>query len=99
MAINNREIVPDCKLANCRHLIDTGKCLDECLKRYRAELGLRAEAKWKHRAEHNDFIWAECSNCGFREETRKVVYKGCSDTEYVDVKWKYCPMCGKSMGV
>ena len=55
------------------------------------------EAYWKHRGAHNDYIWAECSNCGFREENWKVVKLGKSDTDYVDVKWSYCPKCGSIM--
>lgn len=59
----------------------------------------KAEAKWKHRAEHNDFIWCECSNCGFRVEAYKAVVSEGRDTNYVAVKYNYCPICGKSMGV
>lgn len=55
------------------------------------------EAYWQHRGAHNDYIWAECSNCGFREENWKVVKLGKSDTDYVDVKWSYCPKCGAKM--
>lgn len=99
MAMNDREIVPRCKLAPCAYLLFTGKCLNECLKIYHAELGIKGEARWKPRAKHNDFIWAECSNCGFREEARKVVQKGESDTDYIRAKYMFCPMCGKSMGV
>jgi ribosomal protein L33 len=93
--INSHEVVPDCRQANCRHQLDTGKCLDECLKRYR---GIN-KAKWKHRGAYNDFIWAECSNCGFRVENYKAVKTGRSDTDYVEVKYKFCPMCGKPMEV
>lgn len=96
--INSHEVVSDCRHANCRHLLDTGKCLDECLKRYRSELGIN-KAKWKHRGAYNDFIWAECSNCGFRVENYKAVKTGHSDTDYVEVKYKFCPMCGKPMEV
>lgn len=81
----------------CNQIAITGSCVG-CAMKYR-KADEAPEAKWKHRAEHNDFIWAECSNCGFREEAWKVVYKGKSDREYIDVKWKYCPMCGKRMGV
>ena len=78
----------------------TGKCAKQCFDKYHKELGIKpTTARWKHRAEHNDFIWAECSNCGFREEAWKVVHIGRSDREYVGVKYKFCPMCGKPMGV
>ena len=56
-------------------------------------------AYWLHRARYNDYIWCECSNCGFWVEHYKaVVTKGC-DTNFVDVKYKFCPICGKEMRV
>jgi ribosomal protein L33 len=97
--INAHEVVPDCKHVNCTHLLYTGSCLSECLKRYKSELGVNTEARWTHRGAYNDFIWAECSNCGFRVENYKAVKTGRSDTDYVEAKYKFCPMCGKSMGV
>lgn len=57
------------------------------------------KAKWKNRAEHNDYLWAECSNCGFRVENYKVVKTGRSSTEYTNPIWKYCPKCGAEMSV
>ena len=57
------------------------------------------EAYWQHRGKHNDYIWAECSNCGFREENWKVVEMGASDTDYIAVKLPYCPECGSHMNV
>ena len=56
-------------------------------------------AKWKNRAEHNDYLWAECSNCGFRVENYKAVKTGRSSTEYTNPIWKYCPKCGAEMSV
>lgn len=97
--INVHEVVPGCPHANCRHLLYTGKCLDECLKRYRNELGINNRAKWLHRGKYNDFLWCECSNCGFRVENYTAVVCGKSSTDYVDVKYKFCPMCGKAMEV
>lgn len=97
--LNGHEVVPDCRHANCRHLIDTGKCLDECLRRYRVELGANNYAFWRHRGAHNDFLWVECSNCGFRVENYKAVVFDGSDTKFKDVKYKYCPICGKEMKV
>ena len=56
-------------------------------------------AYWLHRARYNDYIWCECSNCGFWVEHYKaVVTQGC-DTNFVDVKYKFCPICGKEMRV
>jgi hypothetical protein len=79
--------------------VHTGKCLDECLRRYRAEINTSNYAFWKHRAAYNDYIWVECSNCGFRVENYKaVVLDGC-DTKFKDVKYKFCPICGKEMKV
>ena len=56
-------------------------------------------AKWKDRAEHNDYIWAECSNCGFRVEAYKAVKTGNSSADYIEVKYNFCPICGKPMTV
>lgn len=97
--LNSNEIVPDCKIASCVHPHYTGKCLDECLRRYREEIKVSKYAFWRHRAGHNDYLWVECSNCGFRVENYKaVVLDGC-DTKFKDVKYKFCPICGKEMRV
>jgi hypothetical protein len=98
---NCDNIVPECRHTNCHHQLYTGKCLDACLKRYRAELGIGANniAYWRHRGAHNDYIWVECSNCGFRVENYKAVVFDCSDTKFKDVKYKFCPICGKEMKV
>jgi len=44
--------------------------------------GVNMKGVWLDRSEHNDYLWAECSNC-------KVSY-GCLDTPY-------CPNCGRKM--
>lgn len=62
-----------------------------------ADVAPVVHGRWKHRAHLNDFIWAECSNCGFKQENYKVVKMGRSDTDYVGVKWHYCPNCGARM--
>lgn len=54
---------------------------------------------WKNRAEHNDYIWSECSECGFIEEAWKTVNCGIRDSDYVSVKWNFCPKCGAIMRV
>jgi hypothetical protein len=97
--INGNEVVPNCPHVCCTHQLHTGKCLDECIKRYRAEMGTSNHAFWRHRSAYNDFIWCECSNCGFRVEAYKAVVSEDRDTNYVDVKYKYCPICGKEMRV
>ena len=99
--INEHEHVVSCMYYYlCPTPLYTGKCSDECIKKHYKEFNSsKDKAKWKHRAEYNDFIFAECSNCGFMEEAWKVVRKGESDCEYVEVKYKFCPMCGKAMGV
>lgn len=56
-------------------------------------------AYWEHRAKHNDYLWVECSNCGFRIENYKAVVLDGSDTKFSEVKYKFCPICGKEMGV
>lgn len=60
---------------------------------------LENNAYWKNRAYRNDFIWAECSNCGFIVENYKAVKLGKSSSDYVGVKYKFCPICGKEMRV
>lgn len=47
-------------------------------------MGRMKKAKWKSREEHNDYIHAECSGCGF---------------QVVKAKWKFCPKCGAKMTV
>lgn len=54
---------------------------------------------WMNRTQHNDYLWAECSECGFKEESYKVVKIGKSSNDYIAVKWKYCPKCGAKMNV
>ena len=97
--INAHEVVPNCPHVECTHQLYTGKCLDECMKRYRAEMGTSNYAFWRHRGAHNDYIWVECSNCGFRVENYKAVVFDGSDTKFKDVKYKFCPICGKEMRV
>lgn len=98
--INTHEVILDCPhYAFCTHLLYVGRCMDECLKRRNREYGFSNKAKWKHRGAHNDFIWAECSNCGFRVENYKAVKMGRSDTDYIEVRYKFCPACGKQMEV
>ena len=57
------------------------------------------KAKWKNRAQYNDYLWTECSNCGLRVENYKAVKMGRSSIEYTDCIWKYCPKCGSEMTV
>jgi predicted RNA-binding Zn-ribbon protein involved in translation (DUF1610 family) len=73
--------------------------MKECFKRREKEMGTNNYAFWRHRGAHNDFIWVECSNCGFREEGHKAVVKDGCDTKFKGVKYKFCPMCGKEMRV
>ena len=54
---------------------------------------------WMNRSKHNDHLWAECSECGFRIENYKAVETGISSDDYVAVKWNYCPKCGSKMEV
>lgn len=89
-------VIYECPNAACKTPIYTGSCLKECWNKYYGKL---SHARWKHRAEHNDFLWVECSNCGFRVENYKAVVFDGSDTKFKDVKYKFCPMCGKPMGV
>ena len=57
------------------------------------------EAYWLHRAQHNDYIWVECSKCGFRVENYKAVVLDYCDTLFKNIKYYYCPICGCKMRV
>ena len=39
-------------------------------------MGRMKKAKWKSREEHNDYIHAECSGCGFQVESYDAVETG-----------------------
>ena len=54
-------------------------------------------AQWKTREAYNDYIWVECSNCGFRVENYKAVETGISSTDIVGYKWHACPKCTARM--
>jgi predicted nucleic-acid-binding Zn-ribbon protein len=80
----------------------TGRCSKICFELKAKYDLLHTELKtavWQNRAEHNDFLWAECSNCGFTIENYKAVKSTKSSTVYDEVIYKYCPMCGRRMGV
>ena len=49
-------------------------------------MGRMKKAKWKSREEHNDYIHAECSSCGFQVESYDAVETGRSSTEYIKAK-------------
>ena len=96
------KIIYSCSNAACHEPIHTGRCKDECWRIYRGEKNQKPTdsfAYWRHRGANNDFIWCECSNCGFRVEAYYAVKLGTSSTDYVDVKYKFCPICGKEMRV
>lgn len=59
----------------------------------------RKKAKWENHAQYNDYLWTQCSECGYRTEMYNAVETGRSDAEYVAVKWLYCPKCGSEMSV
>lgn len=54
-------------------------------------------AFWKTREDKNDYLWVECSNCGFRAENYIATNVGISSTDVVGYKWKACPKCGANM--
>lgn len=60
---------------------------------------LETLAFWQDRAAYNDFLWSECSNCGFQVEHYKAVETGRSSTDYTRPKYGFCPKCGKPMAV
>ena len=66
---------------------------EHCCEHYKEEV----VAKWKTREDKNDYLWVECSNCGFRVENYNAVTTGRSSTHVVGYKWKACPKCGAHM--
>lgn len=60
---------------------------------------LETLAFWKDRSEYNDYLWSECSNCGFQVESYKAVETGRSSTDYARPKYRFCPECGRPMAV
>ena len=98
--INGNEVISDCPhYAFCGHVLHVGSCMKECFKCRDKESGASNYAFWCHRGAHNDFLWVECSNCGFHVENYKAVVFDGSDTKFKDVKYKFCPICGKEMKV
>jgi hypothetical protein len=98
--INGNEIISDCPhYTFCTYVLYVGTCMKECFKRREKEMGTNNYAFWRHRGAYNDFLWCECSNCGFRIEAYTAVKAGKSSTDYIDVRYKFCPMCGKEMKV
>lgn len=96
--MSSDEIIHDCPDALCTLPLYTGRCSDECLRRYHGKSNSKY-AYWEHRAKYNDYIWVECSNCSFRVENHKaVILDGC-DTKFSDVRYKFCPICGKEMRI
>lgn len=88
--INGAEIVPTCTNAMCSTPLYTGSCSKECLTRYKNETQKQVRVKlshWINPTYKNDFIWVECSKCGFRIDM------------HVSEFYKFCPHCGKNMEV
>lgn len=52
---------------------------------------------WRNRGDKKDFLWCECSNCGFMIENYVAVIMGTSDIDYIGVKYNFCPKCGAKM--
>lgn len=94
--MSSDNIIYGCTNAVCTEPLYTGRCKQACWNRY---LESTSKARWKHRGVHNDFIWAECSSCGFRVESLKAVKIGRTSTDYTGVIYKFCPICGKQMEV
>lgn len=64
---------------------------------YRKDPDLVKPAYWKTREACNDYIWVECSNCGFRVENFRAVHLGKSSTDIIGYKWHACPSCTAKM--
>ena len=54
-------------------------------------------AQWKTREAKNDYLWVECSNCGFLVENYKAIETGKSSTDVIGYKWHACPKCTAKM--
>ena len=52
---------------------------------------------WKTREDHNDYLWVECSYCGFEVQNHMAAELGTSSTDLVRYKWHFCPCCGANM--
>ena len=100
-AAKNAKLIYDCPKAACVYSLFTGRCRDKCKKRYKVETAEESDSftYWEHRAKHNDYLWVECSNCGFTVENYKAVVLDKCDTKFSEVIYKFCPMCGKAMSV
>ena len=97
--INDHEHIRSCPHYDiCPTPLYTGSCAKACFERKAKEDGYNI-AYWENRSKHNDYLWAECSNCGFRVEVYKAVKQGRSSTDYERVIYKFCPICGKEMRV
>lgn len=54
-------------------------------------------AYWRSCKYENDMLHCECSNCGYMADNYDAVKTGGTSTEYVGVKWHFCPRCGAHM--
>lgn len=54
-------------------------------------------AMWLTREHRNDYLWVECSNCGFLVENYNAVELGISSTDIKGYKWHACPKCTAKM--
>lgn len=55
------------------------------------------KAYWKSCKHRNDFVHCECSKCGFTIEANRAIKYGSHSTDYIDVKYRFCPECGSPM--
>ena len=58
---------------------------------------IQKNAYWKTREDKNDYLWVECSNCGFMVENYKAVELGCHSTDIISYKYHSCPICTAKM--
>ena len=101
--INSQDYIMDCpRWAFCSIPVYTGRCSKVCFElksKYESTYQVASHAYWEHRAQYNDYLWVECSNCKFQVEKYKAVVCDGSDTKFSEVKYKFCPICGKEMRV
>lgn len=104
--INSHECITECPRWNiCSTPVYTGRCSRVCFELKKKYKDMHSSyndpniAYWQTRAQFNDFLWTECSNCKFKVEAYKAVKQGRSSTDYERVIYNFCPICGREMRV
>ena len=75
--------------------VNAVECEIACLDAYLLDKSIVAH--WMTREHKNDYLWVECSNCGFLVENYKAVNVGKSSTDIIGYKYHACPKCTAKM--